>query len=93
MFKVKGTIRGRAVEVTWNDGRLEGDELAVQVVESEAALYDGHELGPVCGPFTTEDHLSDPLGAVFVLLAIFDEGAEFSGDVPEAPETEEGAIP
>lgn len=93
MFKVTGKVAGRPAEVTWDARKLSGDPRAVMEAETAARGAEGFPIGPVCGPYTHERHLSDPLSALHILLAVFDEGAEINGDVPEPPEMEEGEIP
>jgi hypothetical protein len=89
VFRVSGTIRGKAATLIWKSGAISGDQLAVLEVEAAASAAEGQPIGPVCGPYTTQKHLSDPLSAVFIMQRVFDGGAEFSGDVPEPPALEE----
>lgn len=89
MFSAKGTVRGRKAEVTWDKGQIAGDVVAVERIKAEARGLEGEAVGPVCGPYTLTDHLSDALSAVHIVRMVFDDGAEFSGDVPEPPELDE----
>lgn len=95
---VTGTIRGQPVSLTYSRGlvgkpKLEGDILAVDEVLLAAEVRKGEAVGPVGGPYVTENYLNDPLAALFLMLEVFDEGSlQATGDVPEAPGAPEGAI-
>lgn len=41
------------VEVLWQDGELSGDEIAVHAIQTRARVYEGREVGPPGGPYTT----------------------------------------
>jgi len=96
-FNVTGTIRGQPVTLTYSKGliggpTLTGDALAVEEVEFMVQALQGTSLGPVGGPYFTKNYLKEPLAAVFLIREVFDEDAEFTGDVPEPPRAPKGAI-
>ncbi len=90
-YTVTGTIEGRTFTVTYEDGRITGDEPAVRLIEATARSLEGEPVGPVGGPYTDRDHLRDPLSALFVMREAFDEVVSATGDVPEAPDAPEDA--
>ncbi|MHB8125861.1 MAG: hypothetical protein ACYDEJ_09530 [Desulfitobacteriaceae bacterium] len=95
-YGVKGNIGGNTYGVTYSKlpglkPKLTGDAVAVKFVEHKAKLLEGRLIGPV-GMYFDKDYLNDPLAALFVMLEVFDEIIETSGDVPEAPDVPDGAI-
>ena len=98
MFTVTGIFEGVVASVTWDAGEFvvnqetdEADVAAILGVELRAARLAGQEVGPVGGPYTFENHLADPLSALFVIREAFDEIGIVEGDVPEA-ENEAGRV-
>ena len=94
MYTVKGIIGGRVYSVTYSKlpllkPKLTGDARVVDFIQREAKL--GHLAGPV-GMELKRPYLNDPLAALCVMLEIFDEILETTGDVPEAPSVPNGAI-
>lgn len=84
-------------EVTWENGELSGSaEALLTLIRLEAEVLEGSLVGLIpTGPFTTTDHLKDPLSA-FCLIQGMVPREDFlgaSGDIPEPPELPEGAIP
>lgn len=92
IYQIKGEKLSKEYNLVYNDGQLSGDEFAVRLVETHAEALEGQMVGPVGGPWTETDHLSDSLSALFVMRAAFDEILEVKGDVPEMPEVPEQAI-
>lgn len=88
-FTVRGILDGLPAEVTWSDEieeRLAGDTRAIVRVEE---LEDSEE--PVAATPTGPEFVAgrDPAEVALVtMLAVFDDVAEVSGDVPEIPGTE-----
>ena len=62
---------------------------AVADARIEAEAHTRVRVRPPTEPFTTMDHLSDPLSALYVILRTLDEADVLEGDVPEAPGAEE----
>lgn len=93
MFSVTGTIDDSVATVTWADGGLvrfaehmtAEDHAATKKANLNASLLEGRAVGPVTGPFTTRDHVSDPLSALFIIWDTFDDVQIAEGDVPEIP--------
>jgi hypothetical protein len=103
MFRVTGTIDGSVGSVSWEDGDLVRDAeditaedlAAVLAVHFRASRMEGRAVGPITGPHTMRDHLSDPLSALFIIYDTFDEVGAVEGDVPEIPvevEDEDGVV-
>lgn len=92
MFKVKGTVDGVERQVTYENGRLEGDIIVATLAEGYAEAMDGYPVG-IAYQYTIKDHLSDPLSALVILLQeVYDEGAEVTGDIPEPEPVPDGAV-
>lgn len=89
-YTVKGTYRKRQVELVWKDGCVSGDEVICRLLKIESDCQD--IVGPPCGPYTTEDHLSDPLSALFLIGSLINI-TDVTGDTPVVPDVPEGAIP
>lgn len=89
-YTVQGTFRDRPIELTWENGTLSGDEIVCRLLEIESRLMD--TTGPSGGPYTTEDHLSNPLSALFIIEVLVNI-VEVSGEVPTIPDVPDGAIP
>jgi hypothetical protein len=93
IYEVKGTIQGKPHTVTYEKrlilpARLKGSVLAIKLAEIKAAA--SIDVGPV-GCYLKPD-LNDPLAALFILRAVFDEeGFTATGEIPEAPGVPEGA--
>jgi len=85
MFKVKATLNGREIEIKWNKGKLTGDALAVETIESEARMAES--VGPPTGPFTGKDHLKSALSASFLIREFMDPDSVelIEGEWPQAP--------
>lgn len=90
MFTVKGRIRTKTYSVTYDAGKLTGDRVAVDLVSITAATIRG-PVGPI-GTYFEKDYLKEPLAALFIMLEVFDEVLEISGDMPEADDVPDGAI-
>jgi len=91
-YTVIGTAKnGDKVTVTWEDGKLTGDYVTVRRAESLAKMLEGERVGPVCGPYTESDHLSDPISTLVILREIIDI-TDITGNVPQRPPIPDGAI-
>jgi len=62
-YTVFGKMDDKDSFVTWEDGKLSGDPLAVALVTGEARAEEGHPVGPAAGPYTEKNHLANPLSA------------------------------
>ena len=85
MFEIFGKYRGRVVDVSWDAGKIGGDVQVVQEVQDRAAVLEGESVGLPTGPFTRENHLSNPLSALLIMKMVLDEVGILRGDVPFAP--------
>ena len=90
MFTVTGNVRGKQYSVTYDDGRLTGDHIALDIVRITALTTRG-PVGPV-GQYTEFDYLAAPLPALFLIMGVFTKVDNVTGDVPEADEVPEDAI-
>jgi hypothetical protein len=80
-------------EITWNDGKMEGDEPLVEAVRQEALLLVGERIGPHEGPYTRNRHLAEPTSACIIMVSLFiPNTVRFSGDVPQRPAVPDGAV-
>jgi len=96
MYSVTGKIGKYTVSVTYSKlpllkHKLTGNPVAVELIESEARVLKGQPVGPI-GTYFDKDYLEEPLAALFVMLEVFDEVLEISGDIPEADDVPDGAI-
>jgi hypothetical protein len=73
--------------VTWEDGDLSGDRIAVAALEAAAEELDGTSIGPIPGRFTDTNHLASALSTVILAWDwVFEPGTiTTSGRVPTAP--------
>ena len=95
-FSVTGKIGKYTASVTYSKlpllkHKLTGNPAAVELIENEARVLNGQLIGPI-GTYFEKDYLEEPLAALFVMLEVFDEVLEISGDVPEADDVPDGAI-
>jgi hypothetical protein len=90
-FKLQVRDSARRFSVQWTDGVLTGDEYAIDMLRLRAEVLDGTPIGPATGPFVEHDYLADPLATVFLAQYTFDEIISITGDVPYAPDVDEGA--
>ena len=94
MFKIKGLLSGREVEIKWDKGKLSGDDLLVEAVRSTARIEE--TVGPPGGPHTDENHLDSALSAsVIIADMVLDYGTadviEGVWPLSELPEVSDGA--
>jgi hypothetical protein len=96
-YTVKGTLVGRPISVTFGNSsgrpKLIGDEVAIEYANVISKRKEGQAIGPVgCYDVTTK-HLEDPLAALFLLTEyVFTTVESVSGEVPQAPQLDDGAI-
>lgn len=91
-FTVVGNIhKRRSVSITWEDGKLSGDEGAIRMLRQLAKEKEGELVGPV-GIYTETKHLEEGLSTLFLLKDVYDAIAKIEGDIPEAPPLPDGAI-
>lgn len=86
-FTVRGVWQGRPVDVTWEDGRLEGPEEVVVLLQYHAELR-REGLGPALvagpdGPRYDEAGLSNPMVAVLLMQQLLDEIRAIEGEEGE----------
>lgn len=84
MFSISGVYKGKKSIITWDGGVIRGDNenliksLLVRNVNSK-------EEGPVPGPYTSSNHLNNPLSAMTMILSELDSWDVASGDLPVVP--------
>src|SRR5205823_9938929 len=89
-FTVTGTLDGRTVSATWDDGRLTGDQAFTAAVRR---LVDRKEQVVVACPWWATATLDDPIGAYATVVAALDRFEAATGAVPELPDdTPPGAV-
>jgi len=91
-FTVKGYRGGIEREVTWEDGVLSGHEPTIEAIKADAEARKDEPVGPIGGPYTLGAHLAAPLSAAILIGEAFDKIISAEGEVPEPPETPEGAV-
>ena len=92
MFRVVGSIEGRAVQATWDAGELEGD--AHLLARVRALVDEGAQLlWPPVGP-AYRAGLADPAAAATTIVnALLGAPWSIDGDVPEiAGEAVDGLV-
>jgi hypothetical protein len=88
-YTVKGKIWDETFEITWTDGELTGPNIVVIYMQAVAKRKD--VVGPPGGPYTTANHLQDPLSALMICRECM-EVLSVSGDVPQVPSVPDDAI-
>ena len=94
-FTIKGTWdNSHPFQVTWEDGKLNGRDEDVALIETEAEAWEGAPLGPITGPFTlsAKEHLASPLSMVFLARKLLGEEFTVEGDIPEPPRTPKNSV-
>jgi len=59
--------------LTWEDGKVSGDLLLVEVIESQAKLREGQFVGKSYLGGTEKDHMNSPLSVYLILEELFGE--------------------
>ena len=78
---MKFTVTKGNKSLTWEDGKVTGT--MAKTVSRLASLWDGEQVGPQGGPYTTTDHLKSPISVATMVRSIYGfDGLEWSGDVP-----------
>jgi len=77
-----GKRNGRVINITWEDGKLSGDEPTVGWIKYYAAAMDGHSLGPIGGPYVDHDLLQNPYVAAEIIRSMFAGAVRMVGELP-----------
>jgi len=78
-------------EITYDNGKLSGNQGAVHRVEFLALSLEGESVGPIpANTFT--NHLESPLSAKIIIEMAFNGQVSYSGNVPRIPRTPKGAV-
>ncbi len=85
------TPNGPIRSVTWDDGELRGDEVAIMAITVVAEAREGSTVGHPEGPFTTHNHMADPLSAATIISEAMIPPLAFSGYLPR-PERPPGSV-
>jgi len=59
--------------LTWEDGKVSGDPLLVEVLESQAKKREGDFIGKSYLGGTEKDHMNSPLSVYLILEELFGE--------------------
>ena len=59
--------------LTWEDGKVSGDPLLVEVIESQAKKREGDFIGKSYLGGTEKDHMNSPLSVYLILEELFGE--------------------
>lgn len=70
--------------LTWEDGKVSGDPLLVEVIESQAKLREGQFVGKSYLGGTSKDHLNSPLSVYLILEELFGELRHEGDKIPIA---------
>lgn len=90
-FYATGKYLGEDSRLDWEDGRVTGTKAALDRVYEMAG--NSSVVGPVGGPYTTRDHLEDPLSAMILFSTVLVESdVKFYGDIPRVPQPPDGSI-
>jgi len=79
-FTVRGIHNGRPVQVTWRDGRLEGDPDLVRLFEAYVEAGEPIAVGP--DGAVVEADLADPVKAFMTILMDIEVVTALEGDPP-----------
>lgn len=91
MFAISGQFRGRNVLISWDDGKVSGDEEFVRALEQLAEEEEYVEVIGM-GKISTNSHLSKPLAASVLMGQLFDTIFHHTGEFPEFPEVPPDAV-
>jgi len=90
MFSLRGLAGGRMAQMTWHDdGTITGDSFLVDLIKFKAQRLEGESVGFPGGPFTHQNHLSDPLSVLYLASQYYDVIMESDGDLPRKPQQDE----
>lgn len=83
-YTIFGIIDERPVSISWLDGCLEGSPDALEELFALADVLEGKAVGPEPdGPFTFDNHLTDPLTTQILIEDILDEVTATDGTLPQ----------
>ncbi len=68
--------------LTWEDGKVSGDPLLVEVLESQAKKREGDFVGKSYLGGTEKDHLNNPLSVYLILEELFGELTHEGDKIP-----------
>jgi hypothetical protein len=89
MFTVKGIYHGRVVTIEWDEGKLYGDDLAIQSIQVQADHGGGVTLG---GLTFTEDLLGNGTSAFLVMKTVLRDVSLIKGKLPRLPKLPKDAV-
>lgn len=92
-FSIYGVIDDEEVRITWNNGSVDGDRVAVDELIALAKVLEGTAVGPEPdGPFTHRNHLSDPLSTMLLVEDVMDDILRRVGELPQTMWAEERRV-
>lgn len=80
-YHIIGILDDDVVELTWEDGTLTGDLVAITRIEARVVEIGTGPFGPPTADLVAD--LADPLSALFIIDEVLDEVGILEGDVPE----------
>lgn len=94
-FTLQGTFLGKLTSITWMDGELSGDDdFLVELVQRDAAGYEGHMIASSAGITSEHNHLKDPyIAHTLISRWLAEKQPEIiAGELPPIPEPPKGAV-
>lgn len=89
-FTVKGILADVERTVTWRDGELTGDDVAIATVEG---IVDAGSPVGLAGLYSGPPSLAEHGPALATVMAAFPGSTVATGDAPEWEEVPDGAVP
>lgn len=91
-FTLHGNINNKPSEITWADGQLSGDPLAVALASGAAEGLEMEAVGPPAGPYTITKHLLDPVSFYFLVSENVFNIQSYDGDKINWPDEVVGVV-
>jgi len=89
MFTIKGRYSGKVYNITWDNGKIYGDEVLADVIKDYIEAKEGEPVG-FPGYYFTDNHIKNAFSSYLILRRFFDEVIEESGDIPAREENPYG---
>ena len=89
MFKITGKNHEEEETLTWDNGTVTGDGLAIRLLRIESSSPEFSYSNFI---FSTGDHLADPLVAYCMMRSCFMEVLSEEGELPDFPRCPDGVI-
>jgi len=89
-LKFKFTVSGGSL--VWEDGKLSGDKLLVDIVRNSSKINEGVWIGESYLGGTDHDHLKSPLSIYLILERMFGEVRHEGDKIPLPKSSEENNV-